>query len=51
MNEYVNCIVLYHLICFTAFLYDPEIQFELGWSLILVQVLLFLVGFTVVILD
>ena len=34
-NELVNCIVIYHFICYTDFLPDPEIQFQLGWSMII----------------
>ncbi len=38
-NEYSILVATYHLYCFTDFVPDPETQYQMGWSIIVVTIL------------
>ena len=47
-NEFCVLIAIYHLIAFTELFYDPEMKFNVGFSLIAVVLLYILVNTIVI---
>ena len=50
-NELSILACAYHTVAFTAFLDNPDIQYDMGWSLILISLLNILVNFGLILVS